>query len=78
VAGELPAANDFIEPCVNGRDNISVTVELPIRTGRGIFKTDFRHERTARSLGEMEEWVHRYFTLSHEDLGVALSGSGAV
>src|SRR5262245_21146714 len=60
--------HDFIEVCVNGRDDISVTIELPI---------GFRDERTVRSLADAETLVHRYFSLSHEDLRAALGDAGA-
>ena len=67
--------HDFIEVSVNGRDNISGKVELPIRTGWGPFKTGFHDERTVRSLGDVETLLHNYFTLSHEDLRAALRSS---
>lgn len=60
--------HDFIELCVNGRDDVSVTVELPLRTGWGPFKSGFRDERTVHSLSEAETLVQQYFTLSHEEL----------
>jgi hypothetical protein len=67
--------DDFIEVSVNGRDDISVRVELPIRTGWGPFKTGFQDERTVQSLGDVEMLLHNYFTLSHEDLRAALRNS---
>jgi hypothetical protein len=67
--------HDFIELCVNGRDSISVTVELPIRSGWGPFKRGFRDERTVHSLDEAAALVRSYFTLSGEDMGAALRES---
>jgi hypothetical protein len=74
MLGFSRASDDFIELCMNAPDQISVTVELPVREGWGIFKRDFRDERTVRSLGELEEWLRRYFTLSHEEMHAALRG----
>lgn len=69
--------HDFIELCVNGPDDISVTVELPVRAKWGIFGKGFRDERTVRSLAEVEGWLDRYFKLSHEDIRAALGGQAA-
>jgi hypothetical protein len=66
------AEGDFIEVCVNGLDNISVTVELPRLVGPVRLETGFRDERTVGSLAEAEAWLERYFTLSHEELRAAL------
>ncbi len=74
MLGFSRASDDFIELSMNGPDHISVTVELPVREGWGIFKRDFRDERTVRSLGELEGWLRRYFTLSHEEMRAALRG----
>lgn len=60
--------HDFIEVCVNGRDDFSVIVELPI----GV-----RDERTVHSLVDVETLLDRYFTLSHEDLRAVLADAGA-
>jgi hypothetical protein len=70
--GFARAKDDFIELCVNGPEAVSITVALPIRAGWGIFGQSVRAERTVRSLGEAEEWLRRYFTLSHEDMRAAL------
>ena len=63
---------DFIEVCVNGQQDIHVTVELPLRTGWGPFGRSFRDERTVHSLSDVKTLVEHYFRLSHEDMRASL------
>ena len=57
---------------MNGRDNISVTVELPLRSGWGPFKKSFRDQRTVHTLDESAALVRSYFTLGGEEMQAAL------
>jgi len=71
------AEDDFIELCVNGKDQVSVSVELPMRTGWWIFKSPFAEYRPSETLVSAEDWIRKYFALPHPELAEALQGKGA-
>lgn len=67
------APNDFIEICLHGPRQISVTVELPPPPTGGLFaklRGPFRRERTFDSADALKRHVAAYFTLTPEEFKV--------
>lgn len=67
------APNDFIEICLHGPRQISVTVELPPPPSGGLFaklRGSFRRERTLASADALKRDVAAYFSLTPEQFKV--------
>ena len=71
------ADNDYIDLVVNGRDDISVRVELPIRVGWWVFKSKFEARKPKESLQAAEEWIRKYYALEHADMAEAMRSHAA-